>query len=184
MITHIKHFYLAELAKQGFNPTQIILLNLVLTFRNTREHLRMGQTAIAEHIGLTRKMVHVNMKKLQEAGWIKIKAHKVKGSKEQESNEYTPTTKLLTLLGISKSDTGRYRNYTGPGIETTLGPSIETIQYTSSKEEEVNKGGDCTVLSVPSHLNDVYKKYVKEFGHDTALRYAETAYETKTQIKV
>ena len=106
MTTHIKHFYLSPLAKAGFKPTEMLLLNLVLTFRNTPDKFCMGKESISDHINVGKTTISNTFKDLKKNGWINIKYRKVDDSKQNDTNIYTPTAKLLKLVGISKNDTG------------------------------------------------------------------------------
>ena len=153
---HILHTPSGQLASAKLDANKQLFLTAVLSFRKTEMGCRMSHAAIAEQLVCSKSTVIRMLKELEANGWITIKKIKRKGTKENESNQYIATDKLLKLVDSSKMKPGSVK-MASPG-------SVKMEQNTLLSEEKSIERNIRSFLEERPSLKKAYESQVEAYG--------------------
>lgn len=94
-VPYLKFIPLQKLVELGLNPTQVLLVTIIISFGKDDKTLRAGLDNISEALGLSGSTIKRAIPKLVELKLVSVKS----GYKQRNANEYLPTPKLKALYG-------------------------------------------------------------------------------------
>lgn len=154
-VKYLKYLPLENLVEQGLNPTQILLLGIIVSFNKDDKSLRAGLGNISEALGVSSPTIKRCIPKLVELKLITV----VSGKKERNANEYKPTKKLLALYGQNDP--------------------IDRVKMTNHTPKGYNKEDSVDALARRHNLLKEYQEDLKAFNEE----YAENRLLQRIELK-